>query len=58
MRSTSHTTPWDRHAKGAKKDKVAYIWIPEPTDQPVQKITYGDLYKEVNKFATASRASA
>jgi acetyl-CoA synthetase len=46
----------DRHAKGAKKDKVAYIWIPEPTDQPVQKITYGDLYKEVNKFANGLKS--
>jgi len=41
----------DRHALGAKKDKVAYIFVPEPTDQPTQKITYGQLYKEVNKFA-------
>jgi len=41
----------DRHAKGAKKDKVAYIFVPEPTDQPTQKITYGELEKEVNKFA-------
>ena len=31
----------DRHALGAKKDKVAYIFVPEPTDQPTQKITYG-----------------
>ncbi|MDF0593366.1 acetate--CoA ligase [Methanotrichaceae archaeon M04Ac] len=46
----------DRHAKGAKKDKVAYIWVPEPTDQATQKITYGDLYKEVNKFANGLKS--
>ncbi|MGB3944212.1 MAG: acetate--CoA ligase [Methanothrix sp.] len=46
----------DRHAKGAKKDKVAYIWVPEPTDQATQKITYGQLYKEVNKFANGLKS--
>jgi len=46
----------DRHAKGAKKDKVAYIWVPEPTDQATQKITYGDLYKEVNKLANGLKS--
>ena len=46
----------DRHAKGAKKDKVAYIWVPEPTDQATQKITYGELYKEVNKLANGLKS--
>ncbi len=46
----------DRHAKGARKDKVAYIFVPEPTDQPTQKITYGELYKEVNKFANGLKS--
>jgi len=46
----------DRHAKGAKKDKVAYIFVPEPTDQPTQKITYLQLYKEVNKFANGLKS--
>jgi len=46
----------DRHAKGARKDEVAYIFVPEPTDQPTQKITYGDLYKEVNKFANGLKS--
>ncbi|MCQ8902791.1 MAG: acetate--CoA ligase [Methanothrix sp.] len=46
----------DRHAKGAKKDKVAYIFVPEPTDQKVQKITYLDLYKAVNKFANGLKS--
>jgi acetyl-CoA synthetase len=46
----------DRHAKGDKKDKVAYIWIPEPTEEETQKITYADLYKEVNKFANGLKS--
>jgi acetyl-CoA synthetase len=46
----------DRHAKGAKKDKAAYIFVPEPTDQPTQKITYGDLYTEVNKLANGLKS--
>jgi acetyl-CoA synthetase len=46
----------DRHAKGAKKDKVAYVFVPEPTDQPTQKITYLQLYKEVNKFANGLKS--
>jgi len=46
----------DRHALGAKKDKVAYIFVPEPTDQPTQKITYLELYKEVNKFANGLKS--
>ncbi|MDQ1261850.1 MAG: acetyl-CoA synthetase [Euryarchaeota archaeon] len=46
----------DRHAKGAKKDKVAYIFVPEPIDQPTQKITYGELNKEVNKFANGLKS--
>ena len=41
---------------GAKKDKVAYIFVPEPTDQPTQKITYLQLYKEVNKFANGLKS--
>jgi acetyl-CoA synthetase len=46
----------DRHAKGTRKDKVAYIFVPEPTDQATQKITYGQLYKEVNKFANGLKS--
>ena len=46
----------DRHAQGAKKDKVAYIFVPEPTDQPTQKITYAQLEKEVNKFANGLKS--
>jgi acetyl-CoA synthetase len=45
----------DRHAKGAKKDKVAYIGIGEPLGD-VRKFTYGDLYKEVNKLANGLKS--
>ncbi len=41
----------DKHAKGAKKNKIAYIFEGEPGD--VRKLTYGDLYIEVNKLANA-----
>jgi acetyl-CoA synthetase len=41
----------DRHAKGSKKNKVAFIFVPEALDQPIQKITYEQLYREVNKLA-------
>ena len=40
----------DRHIKTDKKNKVAYIWEGEPGDKRV--ITYSELYKEVNKFAS------
>jgi acetyl-CoA synthetase len=39
----------DRHAKGARKDKVAILWEGEPGE--VRRLTYGDLHKEVQKFA-------
>ena len=46
----------DRHAAGAKADKVAYIFVPEPVDQPTQKITYADLAKRVNKLANGLKS--
>jgi acetyl-CoA synthetase len=39
----------DRHAQGARKDKVALIW--EAEDGEVRRFTYHDLYREVNRFA-------
>lgn len=39
----------DKHAKGSKKDKLAYIWEGESGE--VRKLTYLELYMEVNKFA-------
>lgn len=42
----------DKHAKSKKtRNKIAYIFEGEPGD--VDKITYADLYKRVNKFANA-----
>lgn len=61
--------PWVKWFKGAKynivhdavdkqyknqKDKLAYIWEGELGE--VRKITYGDLYKKVNKFANALKS--
>jgi acetyl-CoA synthetase len=46
----------DRHALSAKKDKVAYIFVPEPTDEPTQRITYAELAKEVNKLANGLKS--
>lgn len=40
----------DRY-KISAKDKAAYIFIPEPVDQATQRITYEQLFKEVNKLA-------
>ena len=40
----------DRHIKAGKSDRVALIWEGEPPDQ-VRRITYGELYGDVNKFA-------
>jgi len=39
----------DRHALGARKDKVALLWEGEPGE--VRKITYGELHGQVQRFA-------
>jgi acetyl-CoA synthetase len=39
----------DRHAMGARKDKVALLWEGEPGE--VRKLTFGELHVEVQKFA-------
>jgi acetyl-CoA synthetase len=46
----------DRHAHSWRKNKVALIWEGEPTDEKgaprdVRKLTYGELYREVNRMA-------
>lgn len=41
----------DRHAKSNKKNNTAIIWENESGD--TKKLTYIELYKEVNKFANA-----
>ena len=43
----------DRWAKSDQAKKVAIIWEGEPGDE--QKLTYEDLYREVNKFGNALR---
>ncbi len=44
----------DKHAMGKNKDKLAYIWEGEPGD--VKKITYEQLYFEVNKLANGLKS--
>ena len=44
----------DRHASGARKDKVALLWEGEPGE--VRKLTYGDLLEQVQKFANVLKA--
>jgi acetyl-CoA synthetase len=39
----------DRHALGARKDKVALLWEGEPGE--VRKITYSELHGQVQQFA-------
>jgi acetyl-CoA synthetase len=45
----------DRHMKTPVKDKVAYIYEPEPTGEKVERWTYAQLYKEVNRLANAMK---
>jgi len=35
------------------KEKIALIWEPEPTSEKSRTLTYGELFKEVNKLANA-----
>jgi acetyl-CoA synthetase len=39
----------DRHAKSARKDKIAILWEGEPGE--VRKLTYAELHAQVQKFA-------
>jgi acetyl-CoA synthetase len=43
----------DKHVKTWRKNKVAFIFEGEPGD--IRKLTYNDLYVEVNKLANALR---
>ena len=40
----------DRHAKTSRKNKVAIYWEGEPGDTRV--ISYGEMYREVNRYAS------
>ena len=42
----------DRNLK-ERGNKIAFIWEPEPIEEKERRITYQDLYREVNKFANA-----
>jgi acetyl-CoA synthetase len=44
----------DRHAKGARKDKVALLWEGEPGE--VRRITYGELHGQVQRFANVLKS--
>jgi acetyl-CoA synthetase len=44
----------DRHMETGQKNKVAYIW--EGEDGEVKKLTYQDLYNEVNRFANGLKS--
>jgi acetyl-CoA synthetase len=39
----------DRHAKGARRDKVALLWEGEPGE--VRKLTFAELHEQVQRFA-------
>jgi len=44
----------DRHAKGARKDKVALLWEGEPGE--VRRLTFAELQVEVQKFANVLKS--
>lgn len=44
----------DRHALGSRRDKVALLWEGEPGE--VRKVTYGELYEQVQRFANVLKA--
>jgi acetyl-CoA synthetase len=41
----------DRHAVGARREKIALLWEGEPGE--VRRITYGELHTQVQRFANA-----
>jgi acetyl-CoA synthetase len=44
----------DRHAKGARRDKVALLWEGEPGE--VRRLTFGELHVEVQRFANVLKS--
>ena len=44
----------DRHLK-AHGNKAAFIWVPEPEEEPHVALTYQELYVRVNEFAAVLR---
>jgi acetyl-CoA synthetase len=45
----------DRHVEAGRGDKVAYHYVPEPTDEAERPITYAELKDDVCRFANALR---
>jgi acetyl-CoA synthetase len=46
----------DRHVRAGKGEKTALIWVPEPPEEPVRKLTYRELYELTNKFANVLKS--
>ena len=48
----------DRHAKGARRNKAAYIWVGEEGEALVKErvLTYGQLLRRVNQFANGLKS--
>ncbi len=44
----------DRHL-ATRRNKAAFIWVPEPESEETKAITYQELYKRVNEFAALLR---
>ena len=44
----------DRHL-AKYRNKAAFIWVPEPESEETKAITYQELYKRVNEFASVLR---
>jgi acetyl-CoA synthetase len=50
----------DRHARGARKDKVALLWEGEPCvdgqASEVRRLTFGELHEQVQRFANVLKS--
>jgi acetyl-CoA synthetase len=50
----------DRHAKGARRDKVALVWEGEPCGadgvSEVRRLTFGQLHEQVQRFANVLKS--
>ena len=44
----------DRHVRGPRRNKAAFIWEGEPGDR--RTLTYWDLYRQVNAFANVLKS--
>ena len=46
----------DRHVAAGRGDRVAYHYVPEPTDEEERTITYAELLADVERFANVLRS--